>query len=139
MVMSERMKNKLVEQGCTYVPTSKLAHVKGILIQRQGDLCPLCEQPLSRLPPARQVADHNHTSKLIRGVLCDSCNLDIGPGDRRNRPAHWWHNVALYLDKEDTEFIYPEPRPKAERDKKKAVAAKRKQEALAKKSTRNPR
>lgn len=52
-------------------------------LQAQGGVCAICKQPEtaidSRTGKARLPAvDHNHETKLVRGLLCSSCNLGLG-------------------------------------------------------------
>ena len=46
---------------------------RAILEQRQGGKCAVCDKPLlAELSDACQ--DHDHSTGLIRGVLCRNCN-----------------------------------------------------------------
>jgi hypothetical protein len=50
---------------------------EGRLFQAQGSCCACCK---SSTPKSEQgwCIDHEHDSKLIRGILCHPCNLGIG-------------------------------------------------------------
>lgn len=45
-------------------------------IKRQGDRCALCGEPFTGLNPP--VADHDHTTGHLRGVLHRGCNSMLG-------------------------------------------------------------
>lgn len=51
----------------------KYRHVIGELLAKQKMQCPICLEPLSR-----HVIDHCHTSMIIRGLLCQRCNIGLG-------------------------------------------------------------
>lgn len=52
----------------------------------QGWRCPICLRPLPFQTALRSVhVDHDHGSGLIRGVLCHSCNVNLGC-----HPGAWW-------------------------------------------------
>jgi hypothetical protein len=40
----------------------------------QGDACLICKQPFDGVPHI----DHDHTTNLVRGLLCKMCNLGLG-------------------------------------------------------------
>lgn len=44
------------------------------LLQHQGGVCAIC----GRKPKERLVIDHSHSSGLVRGLLCNRCNLGLG-------------------------------------------------------------
>ena len=43
------------------------------LFARQNGLCAICG-----VVPDRPCVDHDHTSGVVRGILCDSCNIGLG-------------------------------------------------------------
>jgi hypothetical protein len=45
------------------------------MIEEQHGACLICEQPISL---AELRIDHNHTSGIVRGLLCHHCNVLIG-------------------------------------------------------------
>lgn len=53
-----------------------LSKYKEILLS-QNEACAICEQPQSTLKKNLAV-DHCHSTGIIRGLLCTSCNLGIG-------------------------------------------------------------
>ena len=57
----------------TRISTAQIIQVKAaILTKRQGGKCALCQKPLKL--GADACLDHNHSTGLIRGVLCRNCN-----------------------------------------------------------------
>lgn len=46
------------------------------LLERQRGMCAICRTPPQ--PGKRLVVDHNHTTKAIRGLLCNGCNSGLG-------------------------------------------------------------
>ena len=120
-------KKKLAElEGLGYIRYSMAkmrAIVKPIFVKKQGGTCAICPVVLKLLPPARVVMDHDHKSKIIRGALCDNCNRQIGLPDKAGRSPEWYRSVADFLesheeymaDDVEKKYIYPEPKPKAER------------------------
>lgn len=61
----------------------------------QGGRCAICGDQ-----PSRLVVDHNHSTGLVRGLLCQSCNLGIGHlRECRNRLAA----ASQYLERHDNE------------------------------------
>lgn len=53
------------------------------LVAAQGGLCALCPQPLEELSTRQAHIDHDHLTELIRGILCNSCNVRLGWYERR--------------------------------------------------------
>jgi hypothetical protein len=52
------------------------------MLLEQNGLCAICGQPETRLGRGRKVRklslDHNHKTKKVRKLLCDSCNKAVG-------------------------------------------------------------
>lgn len=73
--------------------------------EKQKGLCAICH--LANLPTYRRLAvDHNHITGHIRGLLCTSCNLNIGMLDG----ADWFFKALSYLTTTDPnwrDFKYP--------------------------------
>lgn len=44
----------------------------------QGNRCAICAQPFGSEYRNRPCVDHNHETKVVRGILCHSCNMAIG-------------------------------------------------------------
>ena len=62
----------------------------------QGGLCGICSTPLDCSTKKRvPQVDHEHVTGRVRGVLCLTCNLDLGRVER-----HGWLPLAMkYLTK----------------------------------------
>lgn len=56
------------------VKDAQLVRIKKELMQKQNGVCPLCKRDMTRMPPDNVVVDHDHTTGLIRAVLCRNCN-----------------------------------------------------------------
>lgn len=56
------------------------------MAKEQNGLCALCPNPL-------RVVDHCHQSNVVRGLLCQACNIALG---RVDSPG-WLDKVAAYL------------------------------------------
>ncbi len=53
--------------------------------------CPLCLEPEEPDSPTRKLAlDHDHKTKVFRGLLCRNCNMAMGFID-----DDWWLERAL--------------------------------------------
>ena len=50
-----------------------------VMAAEQGGLCAICKQPPSgNGPQAILAVDHDHETRLIRGLLCGPCNMALG-------------------------------------------------------------
>lgn len=88
------------------------------LLAAQGNVCPLCNNPVDLTVKGQLVVDHDHDTGQVRGALCRSCNS--GEGRVANAAGRWgaksmnysaiipWlERLLVYLRKEPTDFIYP--------------------------------
>ena len=82
----------------------KLKNIRQTLIEKHGLQCRICgeaEKPL--------VLDHNHTSGMVRGLLCHQCNIFVGLLEYT--PNQGKLETALrYLQEPDTDLAYPRHR-----------------------------
>ena len=69
-----------------------------LLYERQRRRCAICEKPFSRSRPAN--VDHDHSTGLVRGLLCSYCNQTIG----------YLHEDDLWLDAAVHHLRYPAAR-----------------------------
>lgn len=44
------------------------------MLKKQNDLCGLCNEKII----GRICVDHDHKKELVRGILCNSCNIGLG-------------------------------------------------------------
>lgn len=56
-------------------------------LTRQGGICLVCNTPIDHTIPREAVADHDHNTGEIRGVLHRSCNGALGKVD--NAAGRW--------------------------------------------------
>lgn len=127
------------------VTRAQLRTITMKLAKEQGGNCLLCGKPLDfSIKGAKGdsvVCDHDHNTGRIRGALHRSCNG--GEGKVASACGRWivgsmgssaaianaLRNMAAYLDREPTNYIYPTH--KTEEEKRLAANAKaRKQRAV---------
>lgn len=105
------------------VTRAQLRTITMKLAKEQGGNCPLCGEPLDfSIKGAKGdsvVCDHDHITGRIRGALHRSCNGGEGKvasacgrwivGSMGNSAAiaNALRNMADYLEREPTDFIYP--------------------------------
>jgi hypothetical protein len=46
------------------------------LVARQGGVCAICKEACKQY--ARLSVDHDHKTNIVRGLLCNSCNVGLG-------------------------------------------------------------
>jgi hypothetical protein len=107
------------------------------LRKAQGEICPLCEQPLSA---EDAVLDHDHVTGEIRGALHAGCNRAEGKAinwiyrTKSQDPAAFAAALAKYWSKDYSgNPIYPTH--KTAEEKRLARNAKARKQRAAKKST----
>lgn len=69
-------------------------------LEKQGGVCAICGRPPK--PDRRLCVDHNHGTKIVRGLLCQTCNGRILGRLERYRQATLLQLIA-YLKKYDPE------------------------------------
>lgn len=100
---------------------SQVQFIRNAILEKQGGICPLCENEVS-LP----TLDHYHSKKqygsgLVRGVICNTCNRITGVIENnllRNNIAYSdapkiLRNLADYLLNSRTKYIHPSEKPKS--------------------------
>jgi|SRR5579864_829080 len=71
-----------------YLATVRKAHLKrqygltpeqyDAMLASQNGLCAICSRPETSARWTRLSVDHNHTTKVLRGLLCHACNKSLG-------------------------------------------------------------
>lgn len=69
----------------------------------QGGVCAICKCPPD--PSKRFAVDHNHSSQLIRGLLCPVCNGRILGRLERFKKRISIADIVQYLEKFDPENV----------------------------------
>jgi phage-related minor tail protein len=59
-------------------PSGFTVELKKRALAIQGQKCAVCDADFNALEPKHIHADHCHTTKQPRGVLCSACNLGLG-------------------------------------------------------------
>src|SRR5690625_1037246 len=109
------------------------------LWKKQGGVCPVCTEPIDIKVKGEAVADHNHETGEIRGILHRSCNAALGKVD--NAAGRWGaksmeykniipflENMIEYYKSPGAGVIYPFHKTEEE---KRALRNKRQREARA--------
>jgi hypothetical protein len=67
------------------------------ILTYQGEVCFICERKI--LPPRKPHTDHDHTTGVVRGILCSSCNRGLGKAEdpRWQWAARHFTRAGLYL------------------------------------------
>lgn len=83
----------------------EIATEKTRILQLQNFKCPICLRNLKLEQPRNLCLDHDHTSGLVRMVLCRNCNGLEGEifnrarrGARGNPPEWFLHRILKYWE-----------------------------------------
>lgn len=96
---------------------SELAAWRVKTLEAQGGVCLLCGAPPTTKQPA--VADHDHVSGQLRGVLCRGCNSGAGVIENFRarygltdipRFSRFLSRLVPYLYKDHGDVLYPSHR-----------------------------
>ncbi len=78
-----KLKREKKSKGQIYQSRKRLERAYGItleqkveILQRQENKCAICKVPLTDIYSPH--VDHCHETKIVRGVLCPSCNVGLG-------------------------------------------------------------
>lgn len=101
---------------------TEVAALRSKLLKKQGGRCPLCGADLTGVARGGAVLDHDHSTGIVRAVLCRVCNS--GEGKARNvatrygggltQHVSWMKRLVAYWEKHldpQTEYLYPVKRP----------------------------
>lgn len=106
--MNEKHLEDLLKSGNTFLKPKHKNVLRGIMLIEQKFLCKVCGKDLKEEKNSNRHMDHDHKSKLVRGVLCATCNMVLGKIERAGYSQKWLHNLAGYLDGGSHPIVYPE-------------------------------
>jgi len=124
---------------------SDIPKVREELRIKQNNKCLICGKEFT--DKIRPVLDHNHSSWMVRGVLCRECNIleakyynafvRVGARNKGIDYVTMLKGLIRYFGIKDTKYIYP-PKPKKRKvsNKKQRVSVKRKKNGKKKTKTR---
>lgn len=67
------------------------------LVEQQCNCCALCDTPFTTKGGAKRHIDHNHTTNVVRGLLCHRCNIRLEVIE--HSPPAWLIRAAAYLQR----------------------------------------
>lgn len=95
----EKIKTRRAKLGPGWDSTYSKANISAAgyfeLLEKQGGVCAICGTHSEKDYRGRLSVDHCHTSNVIRGLLCNRCNLMLGHS--KDRPAVL-RAAAAYLE-----------------------------------------
>lgn len=117
-------------------------------LSKQGGVCLLCHKPIDLSIPREGVADYDHNTGQLRGVLHRSCNAAEGKvlhaasrwGSKSADPAAvlaFLENLVEYYKMPNLDLLYPTHQTAEE--KRLADNAKRRKQRAVKRATRQVR
>ena len=95
---------------------SDIPSIRAEYLLLQNNKCLLCKRV-----PNNPVLDHDHKTKVVRGVLCRGCNSLLGKiennykrfGLSRDRLDTFLHNILTYTSlNNDFKYLYPDKKKK---------------------------
>lgn len=118
--------------------TTQVEQARAIIQKAQGNQCPICLRKFSGKVVG--CLDHNHTTGLIRGVLCRACNRFEGQVNNRvlmagakENPVEYLQRMAAYWEYHSvprTKYLHPTHKtPEEKRLARNALAVKRRKAA----------
>lgn len=69
------------------------------LILRAAGFCELCGAQGAKTDDRELVVDHDHTSGLVRGLICQACNKVLGFMERHGFERKWMDLAEQYLNR----------------------------------------
>lgn len=77
------------------ISTKELLNIYDILLEQQDGCCAVCGIHISEIDRSFDI-DHCHKTKIVRGLLCNNCNVAIG---RLKDSPELCYKAAEYLDR----------------------------------------
>jgi hypothetical protein len=121
------MKKYSNDKEIVQLKTSDIPRVRMELMEKQGNKCLVCGKEFS--DSIKPCLDHNHSSWMVRGVLCNSCNVleakyynafvRVGARNKGIDYKRLLRGLAKYFDIEETNYVYPVKRKKVKLRRKK--------------------
>jgi hypothetical protein len=91
--------------------------VKAKLLAKQGNLCKICKRDLTKLPSRDVCLDHNHSTWMVRAVLCRQCNsleakvkrsfMRVGAHNKGIDFVEFLKGLIRFQKVKDTKYRYP--------------------------------
>lgn len=95
--MREKQLEELLSNGHVFLKPADKGHLRNQLLKDQEYKCAVCEKDLKEEANTNRHIDHCHKSKVVRGVLCATCNLVLGKIERAGYSNQWLHQLSNYL------------------------------------------
>lgn len=106
--MNEKHLEDLIKSGNKFLKPKHKNVLRGILLIEQEFLCKVCGKDLKEEKNSNRHMDHDHKGKLVRGILCATCNMVLGKIERAGYKQDWLLKLAGYLDNGAHPIIFPE-------------------------------
>jgi len=105
--MQEKLLEELLKDNKYLRPKDKNI-LRTKLLEEQNYKCKICSKPLEHEKNTNRHIDHSHKSKLVRGILCMTCNTILGKIERAGYSIEWLQLTGEYLKTGTHPIIFPE-------------------------------
>lgn len=106
--MNEKHLEELLNDGKKFLKPKHKNDLREKLLIEQQHACKICDKNLKEEKNTNRHLDHGHRTKLVRGVLCATCNMILGKVERMGYSQEWLIKTARYLDMQSHDIVYPE-------------------------------
>ena len=106
--MNEKHLEDLLDSGNKFLKPKDKNLLRAILLLEQDFKCKVCGKDLKEEKNSNRHMDHDHKGKLVRGILCATCNMVLGKIERAGYKQDWLLKLANYLDNGSHPIIFPE-------------------------------
>ncbi len=106
--MNEKHLEDLLKSGKKYLRPKDKSRFRLAVLENQNYLCKMCDKNLSDEKNTNRAVDHNHKTKLCRGVLCATCNMVLGKIERAGYSGAWLSRAKDYIESDSYCIVYPE-------------------------------